>query len=257
MALDFNDVGDLVLITASSSINSLLRYTRLFWVWFDSFAPSGFAALCGKSAISSNRKNVTLEATRFVTEEMPSTGALIRSFATYTNFKPAVTTGKWICLATTVDLSVDASSKIYAGDLIVPLAEPSAYDSTSGTGGTSPDDSDTGLYLGTEGTLAAVVADFKIAIFGLWNRVLTLAELQAQQRYMDLWVTSGCVCFLNLEPVNLGGTGTQNDASGNANHGAPTGTAFFAHPSLPLGAPRPIYEAFPKPKLRVAVGSVI
>jgi hypothetical protein len=228
MALDF-DSGDQVSVTAAASINSLGTLTRLVWIWFDSFVAN--SGICGKGSAGSRKQILIPGSAAALDAEVGGASGVFRAQALFTTFTPNITTGKWVCIADVCDVSNAASNKLFAGDLSTLMTEPSAYEIDSGTATTATDDSGSSLLIGTDNDGDAT-SDAKIAVFAMWNRVLSLAELQSQQMAQYVVVTSGCVCFLNLEPLDLGGLDTQTDLSGNSNSGTPTGTVFSAHPAL-------------------------
>jgi hypothetical protein len=236
MALDFNEPFDRVSVAASSTINSLTACTRLVWIYWDTFAANG--AICGKGSAATRRLLTVSSSGNYVAGADRTTVAVFSTQALLTAFSPAITTGKWVCLALTVDLSVNASGKLYAGDLSTLVTEPSPYNFVAGTAAPAADDSGFSLHIGYDDE-TQTSPDAKIAIFGLWNRVLSLAELQAQQPYQSLVVPTGCVCFLNLDSTASNPLSQQPDLSGNGNHGTPAATTSVTHPALLSGGPPP------------------
>jgi hypothetical protein len=229
MALEITETGDQIAVSPSATINSLTACTRLLWIYFDQL--NGNSGIYGKGSGPTRRQLVIPGAGGVFTAEERTTTGIFSTSGVFTNFATTIATGKWLCLATQVNLAVNTSGKIFVGDLATSLAEPSSYGVQSGTAAPAADDSASALLLGIDND-GDLVSDCKLAVFGLWNRVLSLAELQSQQPYQNLVVTSGCVCFLNLDPTASAPTATQTDLSGNGNHGTPTGTTSYTHPAL-------------------------
>lgn len=228
MALAFTS-GDTVAISPAASINSLQKSTRLMLIWFNNFvANTGY---CGKGSGVTRKQLLNPGNTAVFQSEVRTTAGIYSTAADHANFATSFTTGKWLWIADTYDLDVNASGKLYCGDLSNQVAEPSAYTTQVGTAGTAGDDSAGNLLIGVDGDGDATL-DGNVALYAQWNRVLSLSELRQQQVY-DPVVTSGLAVFMHLEPIDDGSpTGTQTDLSGNGNNGTATGTTFFAHPNL-------------------------
>jgi hypothetical protein len=137
---------------------------------------------------------------------------------------------KWLFLAMTALRSSPASTDavLLMGDLTTVLEEPSSYSTrTAGTG--TPGTAASTLRLGN--TNASVNREFRgrIAWFGMWSRILTVAELKDQQFHPHRTVS--CEVF-----SHLGYNGTTNvpNWAGNALNGTITGTTLTPD-HVPLG----------------------
>lgn len=140
-----------------------------------------------------------------------------------TNTTP-VAANAWNFLAATFDFGV--SGDMYHGTLSAPASLQTL--GTNVNGATAGDDSGSDQLVGSN--VASQFFSGDIAWVGLWNRVLTLGEIQAQQFHPR--VTDSCVLF-----VRYGWYGTTScpDLSGNANNGTATGcTVSTDVPLLPM-----------------------
>lgn len=149
-----------------------------------------------------------------------------------TNDTPLATTSKWYFIAATFDSAGAAGQvvNIYVGDLTTSLAERAYGTATDGSG--TPDAEETVSFAAGNLTPAtpATPLQGRIAWAGVWNRGLSLGELQQQQ--FRPHKTSGNVLFTHY---GFNGTGTQPDWSGTGNSGTVTGATQSDH--VPLGAP--------------------
>jgi hypothetical protein len=134
--------------------------------------------------------------------------------ANFANFA----TSKWNFIAGAFDTVNTTGNKLLIGDLTHAAAEPSAYTiQRTGSGAASTSNGD--CYIGVHSNTTFEFHG-EIAFVGVWNRVLSNAEIIQQQ-----WrprITSGCVLFTF---PGLYGTGSQPDFSGNATSGTITGAA--------------------------------
>lgn len=155
---------------------------------------------------------------------------------TYSNFYANATSfavyalNKWLFIAIVFQRTSPAATdnKLYMGDLTTVLAEPSSYATqTAGTG--TPGTGAATMRLGN--AIAATTREFRgrIAWFGRWSRILTLAELTDQQ--FRPHVTSGCQIF---SWVGFNGATNVPDWSGSVATGAVTG-ATLTPDHVPLG----------------------
>jgi hypothetical protein len=136
-----------------------------------------------------------------------------------------VTTNAWQFVGAVFNGSgVDADQKMYRGTLAIRVAEVGAYFVKSTGSGTHPTDAGSTGLIGNRGNFN-VGFPGRIAWLGLWNRQLSVSEIETQQ--FRPRVTSGCVGFWDLH-----GTGTQYDQSGNGNHGTVTGATAADHVPL-------------------------
>jgi hypothetical protein len=229
------DSGEIVTIAKNATIDSLPQCSWLCWLLWDVLTAD--SEVLGKGT-GSPRKQIVLAGTTALRAEVRTTTGTFIANADFTSFTPNIDNINWFCIGASWDVTGTNAIKLYSGDLVTPMTEPSSYVTQVGTAGTISDDSAADLRLGLgEGVGAGF--DGKMAVFGMWNRVLTLKEFQRQQFCQDNPVIAGCVDFLNLEPINLGGQGLQRDSSGNNNHGTPAvGVGFFAHPAIPTCASR-------------------
>jgi hypothetical protein len=232
MALDFVTAGtDVVNHGSDSSLDDLSSFTLAFWAMPDALASNN--ALWGKLTNTSANN-------RFVASDgLGNLRFFILGSANWdyrTNDTP-VSTGNWYYIAVTFDAGVSPDVAIYVGSPTSILSE-SAY-TTSTDGSAKVADSNNNLHIGNNGN-AANCWDGKIATAQIWNRALTLGELQAQQ--FRPRVTNGCVLYTHY---GFNGTGTQPDWSGNGNSGTVTGATVSDHVPLapPFGFDSP-YAAF-------------
>ncbi len=144
------------------------------------------------------------------------------------NSTPVMSANTWGCAAATWDIT-NGGPKIYYGTLTATLADVSA--SPANGSGAQNDDSGRNVIVGAQddGSLGYVATAYygSIAVAMVWNRVLSLAELRAQQFYPH--PTAGCVLFTHL---GYNGTGTQVDLSGNGNNGTVSGATVADHVPL-------------------------
>lgn len=160
-----------------------------------------------------------------------------------------LTTGVWYFLGFTFDVAATPELKQYIGTLTASVAEPSYAYQNDGSGGVVSD-SASAMLIGNRDSNANAIQG-SIAWFGMWNRVLTVGEIKAQQYRPN--VTSGCVEFMHL---GFAGTGTQADWSGNGNAGTVTGATVAAHVPLrqPFGSKAGWRGAYTAP---AAAGSIV
>lgn len=141
-----------------------------------------------------------------------------------------IVTNAWAFLGVTRDPNAGTILHGYRGSLTSQVIENTSYQSN--VNGSLVDDTDAGGGFKI-GNLFANNGAFSgnIAWVGVWNRVLTLPEMQALQ--YNPQVTSGNVLFIY---PGYNGLGTQIDFSGNANHGTVTGTTM-ANTEIPISIP--------------------
>ncbi len=222
--------SDRVSIAAAASINDLDPFTYLLWLYPTATTnarrifqkalvgdtPGGykFARLNGTGGTSGNIeftiKRATTDATR-ITNDRPLNAGL----------------NAWVFLACGFASSVP-EMHVWTGSLTA-LATENTYGTTNNGAGAVTGDNASDLVAGNYVT-ANQAFPGRIAVFAVFNRLLTLAEIRSWQfrpRKID-----GCVLFYEL---GFNGTATQPDWSGNGNAGTVTGATIAAH--VPLGPP--------------------
>ena len=220
MALNFAADGRHVNCGSGSSIDDLTTFTMMWWLNPTSLAASSF--LASKTPVGYGTwRDVYCNVNGQVRVEFKRATTGMTVYAV----NGTLAAGAWQCIAVTWDGS--NAAKIYKGTLAAALAEASYATSTAGSGAYSSDAAEA-LFLGA-GPNITQRFNGSIAWVGLWNREMTLAELQSQQ--FRPRVTSGCVGFWML---GANGTATQADWSGNGNSGSVTGATVADH--VPLGS---------------------
>jgi len=237
MALTFGGASsDRVEITAASSINDLNPFTIVMWVYPTSLVNN--KKLCQKGLFATGG---------FFGWNLNGTGGNLEtsvrragaSTSYITNSTPLAITNKWYCVALTYNSAASAGQvhNMYIGDLTTIVSEATYGTATDGSGSTSAQAAGEKLYVGNFGS-ANQAFPGHIAFFGMWNRELSLGEVQDQQ--FQPHKTSGNVVFIHL---GFNGTSTQPDWSGNGNAGTVTGASQSAH--VPLGPPFGLSRHFP------------
>lgn len=228
MALLFGGAGtDRVDCGNNSSVNNLSAFTYLMWVY-----PTTLTTF---RTIFDKRPNAGANLNRLWVPGT-STGALSLEVARatqdtwYRTTNMGFVNNAWQFAVATYDYNAAAGSLIhlYRGTLTSTVVEGSYDTVQDGSGARLADNSYTWLF-GNDYSLAAPYIG-RIACIGLWNRALSLLEIQEQQFHPH--VTNGCIIFSHL---GFNGTGTQPDLSGNGNNGTVTGTTVADH--VPLGPP--------------------
>ena len=224
MPLNFGAVAsDRVEIPNSTSINLTSTFTILMWI---------YPTVANLSRRLLNKTNggdvgegwVISRGGATATEWNGFVNRTVDSVSTTADF----TLNAWQLLGMTFDTN-DAAQAIhlYRGTRTAALAETS-YVGTPTAGSGAATDCAGKLIIGNR-----VAADLpfqgSIAFVGLWNRVLTLAQMKDQQFHMR--PTSGNVIFTY---IGFNGTGTQPDWSGNRNAGAVTGATVTMSGGPPL-----------------------
>jgi hypothetical protein len=141
----------------------------------------------------------------------------------------------WNYVAFTFDSAGSANElvQIYKGNRTTLATEVTYASRTDGSGALLSDATANFSIGNASGYSAAWLGT--IAWFAHWNSVLTLAQVQAQQFDMSFPVAkANCVIFMHLGIHGAGGTGTQVDWSGNANHGTVSSATVGAHVPLPI-----------------------
>ena len=150
------------------------------------------------------------------------------TYLTYiTSSTPVGSLNTWFFVAASATFGT--AGHIYHGSLTTEVAEETYSTSTNGAG--RNDDSARSVNIGNKDNATPANAWVgSIAVVGVVNRSLTLAELQSLQFHPR--VISGTILFTW---VGFNGTGTQPDLSGNGNNGTVTGTTVSDN--APLGIP--------------------
>lgn len=206
-SLSFAGGTDRLTITNSGSIGSLSTLTYVFWVY-----PSSIGAnrtiTSRVTALGGVKHVVGIDASGNVEGRFRRTG----SVSVYTSNDTPLSANTWCFIAVTFDAGASAGQiqNIYKGYRMSPAVEVSYGTTTDGSGTADPDNGN--LFLGNNNG-SATGWQGSIAFFGMWNRVLSLQEIQDQQ--FTPHITSGNVVFMNL---GFNGTGTQYDLSGNGNN---------------------------------------
>lgn len=223
MSLYFSADTDLVNLGSSASLDNLSAATVAAWVNMDTISDATEPRLYNKAG--TQRFALVFNATQFGFEYSRST-TICRAKAAFANL-PALDIAKWCFLACVMNSAgVNSDQQVFVGSLTSAVTEASAYD-LQGVGSGTHDDAGADALIG-HNTAAGSSIDGFVAWMGIWNRALTLGELQAQQFHPH--VTAGCVGFYHL---GWTGTGTQPDWSGNENVGTVTGATVGNH--VPLG----------------------
>lgn len=132
----------------------------------------------------------------------------------------------WEFLAVTFKNGLAPDVDIYMGDLNTGAAEASYNTTTNGSGGLGTD-ADMSTYIGNLQRSTAFPFKGSIGVIAVFNKRLTLEEIQAWQ--FNPRMTADCVAFYEL---GNNGTGTQPDLSGNGNAGTVTGATQSDNPPL-------------------------
>lgn len=156
-----------------------------------------------------------------------------------------VTTG-WNFAAFTCDWFVAMTA--YHGAYPTPCVDRTSG-AVVGTGTLTTDAAANWTMGSNQGSLVNAAAPYTIAWIGIWNRLLTLGELQDQQ--FNPHVTSGCVLFSHY---GWNGTGTQADWSGGVRNGTVTG-ATLSTDHAPIRAGSRVWT--PSRRIVAAAGPVI
>jgi hypothetical protein len=229
MALTFGAVSsDAVNIGTGASISNLNPLTYVAWVYPTSVATSAGLLFMqkGRAASGGTRRAFSFAAAgnflRFVADRATTDTDYIASSL-------ALTDNTWHCIAATFSSAASAGEvvNLYCGMLTTEMAETTYSTTTDGSGAVG-DDSGLAMKIGNDGAAASTSA-FKgrIACAAIFNRVLTLGELQTWQ--FRPRVLSGCVGFWAF---GYNGTSTQPDWSGNGNAGTVTGATLSDHVPL-------------------------
>jgi hypothetical protein len=231
MALLFSANSDLVNCGDASPLQNLNTCSIIGWVKLTSTNPIGRVASKGLAGSGFRYLSLASQAGNPVVQASVNRATTpLQVDGDLANFSVTFNAGDSVCVAGVWNTAGSATDgKVFAGNLTTPLHEPSAYRTQNlGTGATVSNIGQNQI-IGNRSSGSATL-DAAISWVGIWNRVLSVEELIAQQWHPH--VTSGCVGFWML---GYNGTGTQPDWSGNAGNGSVTGCAVATH--VPLRAP--------------------
>jgi hypothetical protein len=222
-ALSFTST-DSVNFGSASSIDDCFNNdgTMVMWVFpTATTAASTFARKDNTGAIWSFTGAASVQ---FTLARSTQSLAMIYTTANLPNFG----TNKWVFIAVVWDTAgANGDQILYSGDLTHTVAAGSSPSPQRVGSGTVTSQDALSLFVGNNVGGAAPFPG-NIAYTGLWNRRLSLGELQDQQFHPH--VTSGSVIASYL---GFNGTSSQPDWSGNGNAGTVTGSAVVAH--VPIG----------------------
>lgn len=230
MALSFPNATDRVECGSNAVLDNLTKGTYAAWIY-----PNGITSdsrIVQKGLAASGIRNMGIDGASgagklYVYAYRPTIVLMISSTG-------LVTDTTWQFVAGTFDSTLtDNDQHLYRGTLTSAVTEAATYSARTVGSGALGDNSATNQSIGNRAPAGAYPFLGVIAWVGIWNRQLSLGELQAQQ--FRPHVTSGCVLFMHL---GYAGTGTQPDWSGNGNNGTVTGATVSAH--VPL---RPVFGA--------------
>ena len=210
----------------AASVQNLNVATYLFWVKISTLVAGD--RICQKGLGANFYLMDVTGAGSDLLEFSINRGTLSQlSSALFTNFANWPGTGAWAFMAVVCDTGgADGDQKLYIGSLTGSATEPSSYDNQRVGSGTVGDNSGSNLVMGNR-TNDNVELAGDIAWGGLWNRVLTLGEIRAQQ--FRPHKTPGNVLFTRY---GMNGAGLQIDESGFGNHGTVTGATLAQGPPL-------------------------
>lgn len=165
-----------------------------------------------------------------------------------TNSTQVIATGVWNYNAVAWDINgADADQKLFYGRLNVAVTEADNYTFQSVGSGAVYSDAASNFTIANIPGGGGASFDGKIALLAVWDKQLTLAQIEAQRHMLDKAIESAnCVGFWNL---GLYGTGVQPDWSGNGNNGTVTGATVSPHVPLSLFAAS---RAFTRPTVAEA-----
>ncbi len=211
-------------------LNNLSALSCIGWVYIDTLTQ--FDMLFDKFVGSST--------TGWTLELADNTGNLefIRGYSTAqqdfrTSGNPLGATGRWVCAALTVP-SISAAH-IYVGDQVTLLSECAYALQTAGTGSLKSDSAVNMVIGNNDNASPNRSLHGRIAAVALFNRVLSLPELQAWQftAFDESWpaVMGGCI---GLWYPGDQGLATVIDYSGFNNTGVLTGLSVTRGPTFPV-----------------------
>jgi len=226
-ALKFAGGTDRVVVAAATSINNLVDRTYIVWFYLTTFTSTN--AFGGKYSNAANANRWVLDGTSDLRMTRTQSAGLLN---TSTN-NAGIVTGKWYCVAY-VENGTTGLGSIFRGTHHSPLSECAYSAQTTGTLPWVADDTKP-LLIGNRNDVApgSPIPGY-IAIAALFNRVLSLPEIQAWQfSALDApypAVMAGCV---GLWYPGKNGATKVIDYSGYNNTGTITGATRSRGVSIP------------------------
>lgn len=200
---------------SGTSIDNLNTKTVLMWVYPTTLTAGRLLYVKSGDADGFNRFVLSVAGTE---DELRL--IMTDSGTQYRTNNANLTVNNWWFVGFTYTDSGTGRVKIYSGSATSPATALTFSLATDGTGSYLSDAAQN-LTIGngdSAGGGGTTPWQGQIGWVGVWNRVLTLAEIQDQQ--FNPHITSGNVLFVH---EGFNGTGTQYDLSGNGNNGTVTG----------------------------------
>lgn len=237
MALLFNANAERVTHSAAASINSLDAQTWVFWYYYNG-SPPGSARLFYKGSVQVwiGNGGAATDSIRYF-RARATTGTELTPSTT-------LTSNAWNYVAIVEDDGV--TPHVYFGSVSSAATEVSYSAQVTGVGAPN-DDSGSNLDIGGRSS-ANAYAQGSIALVGIWSRVLTLPEINAQRAMLVPMNTNGLALFANY---GWNGVGAQPDWSGNLNNGTVTGATVANH--APVGWSAPIVSFLEPPAAGLSI----
>lgn len=211
-------------VGSAASLDALNPYTVLAWIY--PTAGAGTRRIWTKGAttnirsLNTDNNSYTISIGRATTNS--SALATVANMSTWA-------LNKWCFVGGTCNTTTATDNRIWHGDLTTLAAEAAAYSSqTLGSGAVGSDAAVNGIIGNRDANDQSMFG--RIGVIAVFNRALTLAEVQSWQQRPR--ILSGCV---GLWWLGQNGTGAQADHSGNGNTGTVTGAT--------LGDMFPLWEA--------------
>lgn len=225
MALDFtNAITDRVNCGSDVTLDDLLTGTYMVWV-YPTAVNGTTRSIIHKGAFGTGYRFLRMTNGDFFV----GVRRLTTNLRAESNTTP-IGANSWQFLAGVHDTGgVNGDQRLFYGTLTSLVAEVGGYVTQTVGAGVVPSNAATDQMVGNNDTPNAGFSGH-IAIAAIWNRMLSLGELQAQQ--FRPHPTNGCVLFLHLG-YNL--VAAQPDWSGNGNNGVVVGATLEDH--VPLGPP--------------------
>jgi concanavalin A-like lectin/glucanase superfamily protein len=222
MSLAFVDGGTDIVSAGTGASLELDTVTILIWINPTSLPNAALRHLFAKGPGGANLWfNSSGGANNLVGQRARPGGTNCSVQVDWTNL-PAAGAGKWNFWGVQLHTAgADADQKLFGGDLTTTVIEATTYvNQTVGTGTPASLAGTTA----TIGNLDGGSFSFQssIASVGIWNRLLTLAEIQYQQSHRR--PTTGCVLFHEYMS-----TDQQKDFSGTGNVGTVSGPTVATH----------------------------
>lgn len=216
-----------VQIADAASIRDLATCTILSWIYLTDTTPAADVYVWTKGNFDPGQRSFGVNTSGGLNAFVRRGAGTPTSAVTALANTPAIAQDAWSFVGCCWNTGgANGDQKLFHGNLATLAAEATGYSTQSVGSGTIQSDNALVARIGQYATTNPFAG--AIAWVGVWNRVLTLAEIQQQQFHPHL--ASGCVVFTHL---GLMGTGTQPDWSGNGNTGTVTGATVSDH--VPLG----------------------